>query len=409
MNNKLINKDFTIRILSVMLALLMWFYVITEQNPEITKDVTIPIRLINTVSLEKNNMVLAGDPDSFELTLRIKGKKDLLDKLNAGTINAYADLAGHNLKGENFLKINISGIPEDVNILMKSADSLKVLLEPKVSVQKSVQLNIMGNPTHGMAAMTPALAPSDVVITGAESQINKVQNVRVDVDIASVNAEVKKILPVRVLDKEGKDIKNITVEPSNITVSIPIEDTKRVSLNMDILGQPAAGYVVSNISAQPEELLITGKQQALEGIDLLKTEKIDITGEKNDISREVKLIIPEGIEIVNANEKVNLYLKIEKIVTNEITIKDLEYVNLADNLELESMQSDIKVSLRGAESLVAEAPRTIKYYVDLKDAAEGHNALDVLWEAPKGIEILDVSPKQAVVVLKKKVEQPGDD
>ena len=72
MNNKLINKDYTIRILSVMLALLLWFYVITEQNPEITKDVTVPIRLINTVFLEKSNMVIVNDTDNFELTMRIK-------------------------------------------------------------------------------------------------------------------------------------------------------------------------------------------------------------------------------------------------------------------------------------------------------------------------------------------------
>ena len=72
MNNKLINKDHTIRILSVMLALLLWFYVITEQNPEITKDVTVPIRLINTVFLEKSNMVIVNDTDNFELTMRIK-------------------------------------------------------------------------------------------------------------------------------------------------------------------------------------------------------------------------------------------------------------------------------------------------------------------------------------------------
>lgn len=408
MNNKLINKDHTIRILSVMLALLLWFYVITEQNPEITKDVTVPIRLINTVFLEKSNMVIVNDTDNFALTMRIKGKKDVLDKLNANTVDAYADLAGHNLKGENFLKINVDGIPEGVNIITRSMDSLKIMLESKISVQRSVKLNIMGNPTHGMAIMMPSLTPSDVVITGAESKIAMIHEVRVDVDIASANAEVRKVLPVRVLDKTGKDIQDITVEPGNVEVSIPIENTKWVSLSMDISGQPAAGFVVSGASVQPEEVLVTGKQQILEGITSIKTEKIDISEGKAAVSKEVRLVIPEGLEIVNADEIVKVSVNIEKIATSEIIVKDLEYVNLPEDLELVSIQGDIKITLRGAESRIADAPRTVKYYVDLKDAVEGSNALNVLWEAPQGIEVLEVSPNQAAVVLisKAKLQEP---
>lgn len=402
MNDRFFNKDITIRILSVMLALLLWFYVITEQNPEITKDVTMPVRLINTVFIEKSSMVLADDPNSYKMTIRIKGNKNVLDKLNETTVDAIADLEGHRLKGENFVKINVNGIPEGVNILWKSADSLKVVLEQKLSVQKSVQVNMMGNPSHGLAAMTPMIAPNDVVITGAESNINKIKSVRVDVDIASVNAEVKKILPVRVLDESGKDIQGITIEPSNIEVSIPIENTKRVGLEMDLSGQLAAGYVISNISVFPEEILVTGKQQALEGINSIKTEKIDITEGTADISREVKLVLPDGVELVNASEKVSIFVNIEKVITNDITIGNIEYVNLAEGLELESIQSGIVASLRGAESLVADAPNTIKFYVDLQHANEGTNSLNVLWEAPQGLEVVGVTPQQAVVVLKKK-------
>jgi YbbR domain-containing protein len=401
MNNRFINKDITIRILSVMLALLLWFYVITEQNPEITKDITIPVRLINTVFLEKSNMVLANDPNSFKLTLKLKGKNNVLDKLNENTVDAIADMEGHRLKGENFLKININGIPEDVNILGRSPESLKVLLESKVSVQKSVVVNIMGNPSQGLAAMTPMIAPNDVVIMGAESQINKIKNVRVDVDIASVNAEVKKILPVRVLDENGKDIQNITVEPSNVEVSIPIENTKRVGLEMDILGQPAAGYVITNLSIDPKEILVTGKQKTLEGINSLKTEKIDITEGTTDVSKEVKLVLPEGVELVNTNEKVSVFINLEKVVTSEMTIDTIESLNLSEGFELDSIQSGMRVTLRGAESLLADASNTIRFFVDLKHATEGTNVLNVLWEAPQGIEVVNVSPPQAAVVLRK--------
>jgi len=404
MNEKFLSRDITIRALSVMLALLMWVYVITEQNPEITKDVTIPVRLASTAFLEKNNMVMISEPGSFKLTLKLKGKNNVLGKLNENTIDAVADLEGHKLKGENYLKININGIPEDVNILMRSPESLKVVLEPKVSVQKSVQVNLMGNPSHGLAAMTPVIAPNDVVMIGAESQINKVKNVRVDVDIASVNSEVKKILPVRVLDENGKDVQNITIQPSNVEVSIPIENTKRVRLEVELSGEPAVGYLVGSVTVNPAEILITGNQQTLQGINSIKTEKIDITGETESITKEVNLVIPEGVEVVNTNtnSKVNIFADIEKIIISEMAISNIEYINLPEDMELSSKQDGMSVTLRGAESLVNNAANTIKFFVDLNNAKEGTNALNVLWEAPQGLEVLNVSPQQAVVVLKKK-------
>jgi len=187
-----------------------------------------------------------------------------------------------------------------------------------------------------------------------------------------------------------------------VEVNIPIENTKHVSLEMDLTGQPAAGYMVRSISIEPEEIIITGKQQTLAGINSLKTEKIDITEGTADVSKEVRFIIPEGVELVNTNEKVSIFIDIEKIVTSEITIDSIEHVNLPEGLELESIQAGMAVTVKAAESLLLDTSKTIKVYVDLKHATEGTNVLNVLWEAPQGVEVVSVSLQQVEVVLKKK-------
>ncbi|HWR61798.1 MAG TPA: CdaR family protein [Clostridia bacterium] len=403
MNEKLINKNITKRILSIMLALLLWVYVITEQNPDITKDIIIPVKLVNTVFLEESNMILVSDPSSFKLTLKIKGKNKVLEKLNESTVEAVADMEGHRLKGDNFLEIKINGIPESVNILQKSSESLKVVLEQRVTTQKSVQINLMGNPQQGMAAMASLMVPSDVIIIGAESQIRKISSVRVDVDIAGSAGAVKKILPVRVLDENGKDISGITIDPVNVEVSIPVENTKRVSVEADLTGKPAEGHLVNSISAAPGEILIAGKPEVLAGINSIKTEKIDITGETADVSRDIRLVLPEGIELVNAVGTAKVTVDIEKNVTSEITISSFEHRNLAEGMKLDSIQGEVVASLKGAESRVADAAGHISFYVDLKNAVEGNNVIDVSWEAPEGIEVLSVLPHQVTVVLSRVV------
>ena len=72
-------------------------------------------------------------------------------------------------------------------------------------------------------------------------------------------------------------------------------------------------------------------------------------------------MIPNGIEVVDADENVSVSVNIEKIATSK-SLSKTEYINLPENLELVSIQGDIKVTLRG-RSWIADA-RTVKYYVD---------------------------------------------
>lgn len=401
MNKRLLNRDTTLKILSVMFAILLWFYVITEQNPEITKDITIPVKLINQEYLAKNNMVLVKEPAGYSITLRVKGRKNTLDRLTDGTVSAFADLEGHKNNGENIVKINLDGIPEGVNLLWMSSESLKIFMEAKVTVQRTVSINVVGSPSEGLAAMTPVMVPTDVMITGPESKINKIKSVRIDVDIANMNSEVRKTVPVRLLDEEGKDVQEVRAEPNNVEVYIPIENTKKVNVQLDMIGQPAEGYMIKDISVLPDEILITGKDQIIDGISLLKTARIDITGATTDLDKEVSIIMPAGAELVNRNQKVRVYINIEKIVTSEVYVGVVEHINLPDGLVLESLQTGFRAGVKGAESLIKNVQNNTKFYVDLKHAQEGINALDILVDKPEGIEVLYITPQKAEAVLKK--------
>lgn len=404
MNKRIINRDVTLKILSVMFALLLWFYVITEQNPEITKDIIVPVKLINLEYLAKNSMVLVEQPGGYSITLRVKGRKNTLDRLTSGTVSAFADLEGHKNKGENIVKVNLDGIPEGVNLLWMSSESLKVFMEAKVTVQKSVAINVKGNPSQGLAAMTPVMVPTDVMITGAESKVSKIKSVRIDVDITNANSEVKRTVPVRLLDEEGRDVQEVRAEPHNIEVNIPIEETKKVDIQLDMVGKPAEGYIVSDISVLPDEILITGKNQVIDGINQLKTARIDIAGAVADVDKEVNIVMPAGAELVNKKERVRVYINIEKIVTSEVYVGVVEHINLPGGLVLESLQTGFKAVVKGAETLIKDIQNNTRFYVDLKNAQEGINLLDILVNKPEGIEVLNITPQKAEVILKKVAE-----
>lgn len=402
MSKKVILKDTTIKILSVIFAILLWFYVITEQNPVVPKEITIPIKITNVETLDKYDMVLLDDPNSFSINLRLKGKKEILDTVNANTINAYADISGYRKQGENHVPVVISGIPEGIGITSKANQTVKVNLDKKMVSQRTVTAKITGNPVAGLAYITPELTPSEVILTGAESLINKIKAVTVEADIAGASDNVIKRLPVRLLDEQGKDVSGVETNPQYINVNVPIANTKRVPINLVLEGNVGEGYTISEQPVQPREILVTGDQQVIDSLTAINTTALNINNLVADTELEVKLELPPGVKMVYENEAIKAVLDIQKVVTNTIEISKLEYRNLSPRYKLaEDTSRTITVKLRGAEDIVNQAAESIVLYVDLRNAKEGVDSYEILWDKTSKFDILEVLPQQISIDIRK--------
>lgn len=387
-------RDTTIKILSLVFATLLWFYVITEQNPVVPKDITIPVRIINMEALNKNDLVLLDNPGSFSITLKLKGKKEILDAVNQNTLNAYADINNYVVEGENTLPVIINGLPEGVAVTSRSEHSIKINLDKKIVTQRPITVNVTGNPLGGMANLTPVLTPSEVVLTGAESIIQTVAAVRVDVDIAGVDANVTKQLPVRLLDEAGKDIKGVQLDTQWVNVTVPVANTKRVPIQLVLDGTPGEGYVITDKLIHPREILVTGDQQALDNLTVINSVKISINNLTADLNIPIALDLPEGIQLVNAKEPLKAVIDIQMLVTSTIDISNIEYRNLNEKYIVgDAPARNIRVTVRGPEELVDKVGENLTLYVDLINAKEGQGNYQVLVNKPAMLEVLEVAPQ----------------
>jgi YbbR domain-containing protein len=394
MSKERLVRDNTIKILSVIFAILLWFYVITEQNPVVPKDISVPVKIVNVESLNRNNQIILDDTASYYITLKLKGKKELLDTVSQSTINAYADVSGYMALGVNTVPVIISGLPDGITVTSRSEHNIKVNIDKKVVVQRPVSVSITGNPKGGLATLAALLTPSEVVLTGAESVVNTVKTVKVDLDIAGVDASVKKTLPVKLLNEAGNDVKGIQLDTPYIDVEVPISNTKRVPIQLILEGSPAEGYMIVDKLIQPKEILVTGNQEALDKLVAISTVKQSINNLTADVTMQVMLELPEGIQLVNANEQINAIIEIQKVVTNTIDISNIEYKNLDQKyLVSNAVAKTVRLTLRGPEELLKDAQNNIAIYVDLTNAKEGAGTYEIFVNKSPMLEVLDIEPK----------------
>ena len=394
-------RDYTIKILSLIFAVLLWFYVITEQNPVVPKDITIPVKLINVESLNRNNLVVLTDEGGYYITLKLKGKKELLDTVNQNTVNAYADISDYTMVGENTVPVTVSGIPEGISFTSKAEHKIKVSLDKKLVVQRPVSISITGNPKGGLASLDALLTPTEVILTGAESIINTIKTIKVDLDIAGVEENVDERLPVRLLDANGEDVHGIQLNTDYVNVVVPIANTKRVPIQLLLEGETPEGYVITDKQIQPKEILVTGNQEALENLNVINTFKQVIGKLTENTTMNVLLDLPEGIQLVNADEKISAVFDVQKVVTNTIDITDVEFKNLDPKYIVDNSPArTIRLTIRGPEKLLKDVQNNISLYVDLANAKDGQGNYEILVTKSPLLEVLGIEPSSIGLELK---------
>ena len=135
------NKRFNI-VLSLIIAICIWGYVIGETNPTDSKIFReIPISLINEETLQDNGLAVLEVSDST-MNVTLTGTRADMSKESAKDIVATVDQA-HAAKGENQLRVDIR-IPDDVELEDKSLNKVTVVVEENRSKKVDIMVDYQG-------------------------------------------------------------------------------------------------------------------------------------------------------------------------------------------------------------------------------------------------------------------------
>jgi len=398
--NDLLDKKITVIILSAVLAIMLWLYVITEQNPVINKDLSLPIRLINTDTLLVNDLVLLDD-ESFNVSIRLRGNKNYLDSMNRTTVSAFVDLKEIRSKGLVELPIDITGIPLGVDIFWISSNRLSLNIDNIISEMLPVTLKVTGSTLNGTASMTPFVNPSEIMVKGAETIIDTINKAEVTIDITNMDKTVSKKAEVVLSDEQGNIVEGLDINPKQVDVVVPIENTKSVAIEADYRIVPADEHVLTGVEINPKTVNIVGKKEVLDSITKITTQKIEFLDVKNSIEQKITLVLPAGVEFVNKNENIVFSASVEKLVEKEIETNNVGIKNLSEIFELEMLPIYLKAIIKGPESVVNSWDIDNAFYIDLHDVGEGTYNMPILYTEPEFLELSDLNPIEIKVTLEK--------
>jgi YbbR domain-containing protein len=285
-------------IISIIIALLLWSYVIIQVNPTKEETITrVPVQLLNVQSLTVRQLAIAGDGE-YTVDVVVEGRRADIMNISSEDIVAEADLFGWS-KGENYIPVNVK-LPPGLKLVEIRSAKIKVTIEDLVALSKPVNVVYRGNFPANTEEGDLELRPAEIEVTGAKSAVESVNEIRAYIDVDDLSTERKtfqsEVIP---LNQAEIIVENVNLSSSYVNISVRLLQLKEVPLVVETVGSLAEGYG-AEINA-PQSVLIKGTKAAIQDVTSVKAEPVDITGITNSAKIPLTLQLPEGVELSKKN------------------------------------------------------------------------------------------------------------
>lgn len=402
-------QEITAIIACVLLAFVMWIYAMTDNNPEETRTVNnIPVQLQNTEALEQYDFALAPE-QNFAVSLEIKGKAlDVFAATDPSSFNIVANLNSVPLKkGENNIPVEIKGTPSGIQVENPTGVPYYIVVKLEALEEKSIEVNInlVGSVKEGYGYLKPITKPSAVLVRGPESVVNSVKSIAGKIDINGKSDDYNASIEIRPLDKDGNEVKYVSMASQVVDVSVPIKPAKEVNVVVKTTGDIPGNKVLKKINQSETKIMIIGDKVYLDKVKEIETVPYDISNIKNTYTDTLSLSLPEGIDVSNGMNTVNVEFVLENIIENTIRIP-INIINPREGYSYSTSVPDVSLTLRGAESLINSLDAdSISAIVDVNNVDVGSHSMELTINIPSGLSKVKTVPDKISVTVTKPVAE----
>ncbi|AEV69521.1 CdaR family protein [Acetivibrio clariflavus] len=369
----LLKRDTTVKIMSVLFAVFLWFFVLDSTNPIVSMDFSVPLRIENENVLRSKDIVIKESNFPRNVTVSLKGREEKIKRINSSEIEAVVDLSKVNDASTGFLYVEIYNIPDGVSFESVSPRTVNFKLEKIGENLYPIEVTTVGKAKENYRVVGISITPQTISIEATNSVISSIGKVMAVADITGIKSDTSMKLMCKVYDKVGNEMPEFS---DKYSVEARIEVAKEVSVIPVVKGKPAKDYVDGVHKVSPDKVLISGPSNLLDSIDNLKTESIDIEDLDASVTKTANIVLPSGVNLVNSQKAVSVSVEIVPLSVKKYKIKAediiMENEEADDSLTYKIVDEEIEIEIKGTmEELDKIVESKLKPSIDVRGLKEG--------------------------------------
>ena len=380
-----LNKRNTLVFISLILSLVLFFYVDSRSSTMIDSSAEVLRNQVVEATYNKEAYVIEGIPETADVTL-IGRTVDLYlaKQLSSGKVTV--DLS--NLKeGTHKVDLDYDGAINSVGYNLNPS-SITINIYPKVSLTKTITVDVINKDKldSRLSVQSVTIDKEEVIIKGAEKNLEKVATVKALVDIDNIvdpTAGVNTVDDVKLVayDKSG-NIVDVEMVPGSVVATVNIESySGEAKVKIIPKGELAFGKAISSITSSVNTIKIYGDESVVrEYTDSYIPIEVDVTALSENKTYTIVVEKPEGIREVS-EKTITVKISLGDEESKEIESINIDAINLGPNLKASAVganSSKTTVIVKGTKEVLETIDATtIKATVDLSGLGEGEHTVKV--------------------------------
>ncbi|MBP3581023.1 MAG: hypothetical protein J6K12_07245 [Clostridia bacterium] len=316
-NGHRIRHDIVPKILSVVAAIILWFYVIdVRTTTEETTIYAVPIA-INNFSYNDGLDIVSGK--DFTVDVEVRGKKSDISTMTTDDIYASVDMSRIDYAGTHKMDVDVICLKGGVTISNKTVSQINVNVDKTVADVvpiEPVMLYTIEEDVYELGNIT--LSFENAHISGPQNLVESIDKAKVEINLGKIENNTTYTGKIKLYDASGKVIDSpyIKLAQDVVKVEIPVYKTE--------LKTVVPTFYDTNYEYEytvtPSQLYVKGSVSSVSGSKSVITEPITEVVPMLAVKR---LNLPDGVSAFDANGNV--------IDTVRVNITSVIDKNLEDN------------------------------------------------------------------------------
>ena len=296
-----VQHNLPVKILALVIAIVLWLYVMNDQNPAMEGTYTVP------VTMEDAPAGYRLQADAETVTIRVRGPRSLFVAADRSEFHVSVRLSEFT-EGEKAYAVEAS-IPYGFELLGMTPDKLSVTLDRIVQKTFKAELTLSGAPAEGYTVDKVVQESETALVEGPRPLVERVMHVVAHAALGGQTEDFSQYAQLHAIDSEGREVTGVTITPDTAAVTIKLArglSRKVVEVRAHARSDLSPHLRLEGITAEPARIEIAGAEDVLAGISSVSTEEFSLVDVHATERRQVRLQLPAGVTVTNPNVTVQI-------------------------------------------------------------------------------------------------------
>ncbi len=362
-------KNLSAKLMCLFASLFLWFYVMDFENSSYERTFK-DIKIDYTENANGMGM-LSSNAETVDVTL--SGKRSIIKNMKASDIVAVADISNITESGNKKVEIMVS-TSNETSVEDFEPRTVKINIDRTDTVPVEVKAVFRGESNYDVVT---SVDPKMIYVSGPMKELENIAYAKVVVNSPGKTYDAEIVL----CKKNGSPAETKFVEMSAQTANVQVSLYKEAKFDVSV---DVSGYELFYdddaivVNADPVKVTVYGEKDIIEAMSSVETEKVII----DDITRigselySVKYDLPEGVELVDAENNCEVSVEVKNFSSNvlEIPIERIKILNLPDECSVDFLNDTVSLAVSGVSQNVKNASaKDFELVIDAADLVVGKN------------------------------------